>query len=215
MTKSNYRLSNSALDLYQQCPKKYYFRYKENLKGNFTSTPLLFGSAIDSALNYILESMRDKKPWAIETACTIFYTKMNEWKGQNRLEFFKNEVPEELQDSVNPNNPDHQEAVWQNLCKRGIACLFVYEKEICSQIGCTGFAKKKICIDAKLDLFRMSFACLLRNKIHIFSHVSHCFFASTVSLRNVSHLNFILLFIFFHIKWFFLHGLAIFFASTV
>jgi hypothetical protein len=124
------KISNSALDCYVQCPKKYHFKYVENLKGDYTSTPLLFGSAIDAALNYILESIRDKKEWQIETACTIFDNKMQEWHGQNKLEFFKNEVPEALQASVDEHNPDHQEEVWKNICKRGLDCLFVYDKEI-------------------------------------------------------------------------------------
>jgi len=39
--------------------------------------------------------------------------------------------------------------------------------------------------DAKLDLFCISFACFLRNKIHIFLHILHRFFASTVLHRIV------------------------------
>ena len=124
------KISNSALDTYQLCPRKYAFRYKEHLKGDYMSTSLLYGSAMDSALNYILESIRDKKEWSIETACNEFDRKMNEWSGQNRLEFFKNEVPEELKDSIDPDDLTHQGLVWENICKRGINSLFVYDKEI-------------------------------------------------------------------------------------
>ncbi len=124
------KISNSALDAYQRCPRYYKFRYVEQVKGDFTSTPLLYGSAMDAALNYILESIRDKKYWNIEDACHIFGNKMDEWDGQNRLEFFKNEVPEELKDSIDPDNIDHQYKVHENICKRGIASLFVYDKEI-------------------------------------------------------------------------------------
>jgi RecB family endonuclease NucS len=124
------RISNSALDLYVRCPKAYQFRYVEQVKGDFTSTPLLFGSAIDQALNYILESIRDKKPWELDEAKRIFCSHMEEWHGQNRLQFFKNEVPDELQDSIDEDNPEFQEQVWDNICKRGIVCLDVYEKEV-------------------------------------------------------------------------------------
>ena len=68
------------------------------------------------------------------------------------------------------------------------------------------FCKKKIShrceTDAKLDLFGMSLACFLQNKIHIFAHISHQLFRFA-SFRNVMHLNFILFHILFHIKSFF------------
>lgn len=127
---SKLKISNSALDLYSLCPKKYYFRYKEHLKGDYTSSSLLYGSAMDAALNYILESMRDKKPWSIETAKDFFVLKMEHWGGQNRLEFFKNEVPEELKEIINVDDLNHQGLVWDNICARGIKSLFIYDKEI-------------------------------------------------------------------------------------
>jgi len=127
------RCSNTKIDLYNQCSQKYKFRYIDNLKGNFTSTPLLFGSALDVSLNYILESLRDNKEWTREQAVDVFLTKMNEWTGQNKLEYFSNEVPEELKDIVQPNNPEHQEAIWDHIVKRGIACIDVYIKEVLPQ----------------------------------------------------------------------------------
>lgn len=120
------KISNSAMDTYCQCPRKYKFRYIENVKGDYTSTPLLFGTAIDSALNYILESIRDNKEWTKAEALTIFGNKMYEWTGQNRLEFFKNEVPEDLKDSIDPDDPEHQMAVFHNIVQRGLVCLEVY-----------------------------------------------------------------------------------------
>lgn len=128
------RLSNSSMDLYNQCPRKWKFKYKENLKGNHTSTPLLFGSAIDHALNYILEAIRDKKEWSIGHAKDEFVHKMNEWEGQNRLDFFKNEIPESLKDCIDDGDLDHQEEVWHNIVQRGLSCLDVYINDILPQI---------------------------------------------------------------------------------
>lgn len=127
------KVSNTRIDLYNLCGMKYKFRYKDNLKGNYTSTPLLFGIALDNALNYILESMRDKKEWNIERAKEVFVERMNDWTGQNTLEFFKNEVPDELQEIVQPNNPEHQEAIWDHIVKRGLACIDVYIKDVLPQ----------------------------------------------------------------------------------
>lgn len=128
------KVSNTKVDLYTQCPAKYKFNYIDKLKADVTSTPLLFGSAMDHALNYILESIRDKIEWSIDTAKEKFIEKMNEWSGQNRLDFFKNEAPEELLVSLNPNNPEHQELVWNNIVMRGLASIDVYVKEVLPQI---------------------------------------------------------------------------------
>jgi hypothetical protein len=132
--KKKIRLSNSALDCYTRCPKSYYFRYIENLKADITSTPLLYGIAIDGALNYILECMRDKKEYSVDEAKRIFVESMESWSHQNRLDFFKSEVPEELKDSYDEGCPDTQEAVWDLIVKRGLSSIDVYVKEIVPQI---------------------------------------------------------------------------------
>jgi PD-(D/E)XK nuclease superfamily len=124
------KISNSKLDLYETCGLKFKFRYMDNLKGNYTASPLLFGVAIDNAINYILESIRDKKEWTREECLNIFHSVMTTWDGQNRLDFFKNEAPEELKDILDENSVDHQEMVWENIYKRGIACIDVYIKDV-------------------------------------------------------------------------------------
>jgi len=48
------RLSKSAVEMYQQCPRKYQLHYKEGYRGNMIDSPLFFGSAIDEALNALL-----------------------------------------------------------------------------------------------------------------------------------------------------------------
>lgn len=87
---------------------------------------------MDTALNYILEGFNEKT-WTIEKAREIFIEKMNEWTGQNRLDFFKKEVPESLGSFFDPNDREHQELVWDNICQRGIACIDVYVAEILPQ----------------------------------------------------------------------------------
>jgi hypothetical protein len=128
------RISNSKLDLYQLCPKKFYFKYIEKLKADVTRTPLLFGTAMDAALNYILECIKDKKEWCQGKAKDIFVTEMHKWDGQNTLDFFKNEVPEELQDSIDPDNKEHQEVVFDNIVQRGLACIDIYITNILPEI---------------------------------------------------------------------------------
>lgn len=129
------RISNSKLDSYNVCGMKYKFKYLDNLKGNYTSSALLFGTAIDAALNGILEAIRDGKPWTVEAAKSLFTDKMSEWSPEvNRLDFFKGDVPAHILDDVQENNPDHWEEVWNNLVARGLACIDVYVKEVLPQI---------------------------------------------------------------------------------
>lgn len=125
------RLSNSAMEMYSRCPKSYYYRYVENLKADVTSTPLLYGIAIDHALNYILEAMRDKKEWNVEHAKGLFIESMESWSHQNRLSFFKSELPEEyVGHDIDEEDQDIQEAVWDAIVKRGLASIDVYVREV-------------------------------------------------------------------------------------
>lgn len=128
------RMSNSRLDLYAQCPKKYDFRYNQNLKGNYTASPLLFGSAIDSALNYILESIRDGIEWNIDKAKSLFLIGMEKWTPEkNRLDFFRGDVPEELQDSIDGDDTLFQIKVWNEMVNRGYKCIDTYAEDIIPQ----------------------------------------------------------------------------------
>lgn len=127
------KLSNSAITLYEQCPRKYYYRYVENLKGNYTSSALLFGVALDVSLNYILQSIHEKKEWTREQAIATFGESLEKWNGENRLDFFKGDVPKELQDNIQEDSIDFQEQIWEEMYKRGINCIDVYIKEILPQ----------------------------------------------------------------------------------
>src|SRR6266700_5711398 len=92
------RLSNSSMDIYNLCPAKYKFRYIDGWKTDKTFTSLLFGSAIDASLNYILRCLQKKRIYNVSTAKWLFCRYMDKWYGQNELMFFKKEVPEDLQD---------------------------------------------------------------------------------------------------------------------
>lgn len=50
------RLSHSSVRLYSQCGRKYKLRYIDGYKPKTTSGALLFGSALDSSLNVLLET---------------------------------------------------------------------------------------------------------------------------------------------------------------
>ena len=128
------RISHSKTELYNTCSMKFKFRYVDKLKGNFTPSALLFGVAMDVSLNYILEAIRDKKEWTKEGAEQIFIQEMNKWNGEDRLDFFKGDVPKDLLETLDEDSREHQELIWDNLCQRGIKCLSVYITEVLPQI---------------------------------------------------------------------------------
>lgn len=53
------RLSHSQLTLFEQCPRKWKFRYKDKLRGPKISSPLFFGSALDDAFSHLLLSKKE------------------------------------------------------------------------------------------------------------------------------------------------------------
>ena len=128
------RISNNKLDTYEVCGSKFKFRYIDNIKGNFTSSALLYGTAMDAALNYILESHRDKKEINQNKANEIFIDKMNEWNPEiNRLDFFKGDLPNP-DVPYDENDPKLQEEIWENICARGIASIGVYIRDVLPEI---------------------------------------------------------------------------------
>lgn len=72
------KLSHSAISQYQQCPKKYYYHYKEKYRSKETSAALLWGSAIDTALNFILLDINKQRVDYLGQEYIIHFT--NAWR---------------------------------------------------------------------------------------------------------------------------------------
>lgn len=54
------KLSHSAMNKFKTCPASYKLHYKDRIRENRLGSALIFGSAIDEALNLLLESKLDK-----------------------------------------------------------------------------------------------------------------------------------------------------------
>lgn len=125
------RISNSGLDTYNSCPKKYYYKYIEKLVADKTPSPFLFGGAMDKALNYILTQKKNKKRISKKNAIRIFNHEMSRWKGQNELSFFKSEIPE---DQFIKDDPiGNQKRAWEYLSGLGPKLIDCYVDEIIPQ----------------------------------------------------------------------------------
>ena len=70
------KLSYSQLSKYTVCAKSYQYHYIDKLRPNTTSAALLFGSALDSALNYVLTDDVDNKA-EIQFENTFTYGEIN------------------------------------------------------------------------------------------------------------------------------------------
>lgn len=84
------KLSNTALNLYNQCSLCYYLHYKENIRPVKTSSALVFGSALDSALNELLKNRN------LNDAQNIFEDEWNKYKKDTNIIYFKSDLDEEL-----------------------------------------------------------------------------------------------------------------------
>lgn len=77
------KMSHSRLNTYKECGKKYYFRYIEGVDSTDIFTPLLFGSALDDTLNFVLECKRDGIPIDFEEVKLMFVDKLSNYEGRN------------------------------------------------------------------------------------------------------------------------------------
>jgi hypothetical protein len=121
-------LSHSKVELYKLCPRKYKYQCVDKLEAETQSSPLLFGIAIDNALNYILECKKDNKQIDVDKAKKLFQSFMNLWDKKEDLIFFKSEIPEE--DFVEDDDKGNQERAWSNLCKIGPMMIDAYVEDI-------------------------------------------------------------------------------------
>ena len=73
------KLSISAINTYLQCPKKYQIQYEYKIYPEEKSSALLFGSAIDKALNDVLENHGKSDEEIIKVGISTFH---KEWEQQ-------------------------------------------------------------------------------------------------------------------------------------
>lgn len=123
------KLSNTALNMYNQCSYCWYLHYRENIRPVMTSSALVFGSALDNALNELLLNKDLIK------AKSKFYTSWVEYKHDDTISYFKSDLDQELLDynkstiydkEYNPN--------WQTLMIKGMMFLDTYYKEVLPKI---------------------------------------------------------------------------------
>lgn len=117
------RLSHSAKETYLECGYKYYLHYLMKLRPQGEKSPLIFGDAIDHALNHILEHRdlaKAKKEfdskWAIAAKKDVQYSKSD----------VEDHLVEELEEGLNK--------AWHSLQAKAYIMLEEYEVQILPRI---------------------------------------------------------------------------------
>lgn len=119
------RLSNTAVNLYTQCSLCFYLHYRENIRPVKTSSALVFGSALDTALNELLIT-KD-----LNMARTIFLREWYRYKEDPNIIYFKSDLDEELLE-LDPEISDNPS--WKTLQIKGSMFLEAYHKEVLPKI---------------------------------------------------------------------------------
>lgn len=127
-------ISHSKVELYSTCPYKYYLMSVEKWSTDKTYSALLFGSAVDRALNYVLTRTKHHHIPNLNIAQLLFDKSLSSWNGQNELIYFKNEAPNSLEFEEADHNTK-QDLVFENLMNIGYNIIETYIKDILPQLG--------------------------------------------------------------------------------
>lgn len=148
MGKKQVVLSNSALDKYKTCPLLYKFHYLDKIRSKTQSSALLFGGAVDDALNCLLLN-RDKFK-----AHRTFYRKMKPWRSTYNVDFFKkdldpNSILEQDWVSIDSCENDQQRThtlAWFSLFRKGQQFIEAFHNEVLPLV------KNVVSIQEKVEL---------------------------------------------------------------
>lgn len=134
------KLSNSAIDKYNECSLCYKLHYIDRIRPIRQKSALLFGATLDGALNHLLLTKN------LQESLKIFG---DEWASLrvDNIDFSKSDLDEELNnyypkyDYRNESNPS-----WQSLFHKGILFITQYHKDILPKI------KKVVAIQEPVSL---------------------------------------------------------------
>jgi hypothetical protein len=136
------RLSNSQLNTFQICGKKYELQYKKRIKSTKLKSALLFGSAFDAASS-VLFLTRD-----LEQAKTMF---LETWKSQkdckdirnSKVDYFKSDLDMDLIPS-DSKEIDINILSWESLNVKGLIMLEALNRDVLPRIGTVYATQEKI-----------------------------------------------------------------------
>jgi len=121
------KLSNTSVNLYNQCSLCYYLHYFQGIRPVKTSSALVFGSALDSALNELLKTKN------LIEAKKVFYNEWFKYKNDSNIIYFKSDLDQELLD-FNDSYDKESNSNWRTLMVKGMMFIDAYHKEVMPKI---------------------------------------------------------------------------------
>lgn len=143
------KLSISGRDKFLACSMMYKYHYIDKLRPVRQSSALVFGSALDEALNNLLEKRN------LDEAKATFWMNWSQWQFNEIIDFYNSdtdvtilskETCEELDAIEDPRTKEHR-AAWSSLYQKGLKLLDVYHAELLPSI------KKVIAVQKEIALY--------------------------------------------------------------
>lgn len=142
------KLSISGRDKFLSCSMMYRYHYIDKLRPIRQSSALVFGSALDEALNDLLI----KKD--LEAAKAVFWMNWSQWQFNEIIDFYASdtdvsilskELCEELDNIEDPRTKEHR-AAWSSLYQKGLKLLDAYHAELLPSIKRVISVQKEIAL---------------------------------------------------------------------
>ena len=142
------KISYSAKEKYAQCPMMYKLHYIDRIRPERSGSALVFGSALDAALNHLLEH-KD-----LAQAQSVFWMEWSEWEHKAVIDYYKSDLDMELLtaqeceelDLIQDEALRNHRANWLSLFKKGTKLVDAYHRELLPRI------KKVISIQKEIGL---------------------------------------------------------------
>lgn len=129
------KLSYSSWSKYLQCPKKYYYYKVKGLESTEIQSPLIFGSALDKALNRLLEDKKDSKS---TDAYKYKFSFDREWikhRHNSKVTFGKKDfIAEVLTDKDKERSTGTEDLTWHSMRRKAHLMIDAYIEQLLPKI---------------------------------------------------------------------------------
>lgn len=131
------KISNSSKDKYNQCKRSYKLHYIDKIRPIRQSSALIFGSALDNALNSLLE-----QKVSLSDTIKLFENEWSKYEHADNIDYFASDLDISLLsafecealDSMPEGDKKAHRANWLSLNAKGTKLLTVYHDEILPKI---------------------------------------------------------------------------------
>ncbi len=175
-------LSYSAAQKYITSPRSWYLHYVLRLRPKDLSSPLVFGNAIDIALNFLLTQKQENTTLDVEQAKGLFLMaligqvvngKEVDLRIKGVVKFSKADLDESLIAEYDLEVPPGHDRAWYSLYQKGMLMIDAYVEQVMPELQEVFFVQKKISItNEDGDAFTgvVDFCARYRDKVYIFDN---------------------------------------------